>query len=399
MVGAGLGVGALVVGAVFAAGALRGGGATSGSGYGQPGTVAAVTEEPGPAWSWRPPTGEEDFGVVAAGKDTYVSYWLDDGAEVAALDTDGKERWSVRPSKAESVIGVSPDHDVLLVGPYEDGSALEALSTDDGTTLWSSQAGWMIGVGDHGVLVSKGSTLSMLDTHSGDEKWHAKADYWSTTDGRAFVVVGDALRAIDLGSGRATWTAPVPVDYVNDGYIELAACDDVVVVAGDTEAVGLDSENGERLWSASRDGSTDTVGRATDHLVYLAAAPDTDNYVDGEATFYGADGEVGAAPISVDDGYFSAVSASADGTDYVIDTAGGDVYDESLKHVATIPGEVITAVEGGAYSSDVGELAFYDLADSRRVWGITIPGDGSPWVIPADHAVLVVHEGRLTRYE
>ena len=135
--------------------------------------------------------------------------------------------------------------------PYESDEAsseVQAISTDDGSTLGSTKAGYPVQMLDGGILFAGENGLTELDT-DGHEKWSATTgDNWALSTGQAYSLDDDQLTAIDLSNGEKVWSVDTDLS-CGDDYCSLASGDDFVVVADSDVAKSFSRDDGTSGWS------------------------------------------------------------------------------------------------------------------------------------------------------
>ncbi|MGD9959425.1 PQQ-binding-like beta-propeller repeat protein [Nocardioides sp.] len=403
----------MVGGAVFVA--LQGG--SDGESVGDNGVAAplvkAVTSEPEEVWDWRVPH-QDDYGyatIKVVGDRTLVGYPTDSGSLVTALDDQGDTVWEIEPDHLDWLNAAVPGTDNFLLGPYEDGSGIEARSVKDGSLAWWFEDGNAVAETEAGVLYVVWSDydeevtdytqeLGLLDGETGEEIWTDEAEAWQVHGDDLYLTDGEEVRSLDMASGEENWSIGVDVDLdVDYPVLTLAAVKDMVVVGGTDRAVALSSKDGAQLWDQSLGSDESGPYRATSHLVYLEQSTDSEEFEDGEVRFFDSQGVAGSLPVDVDDYSFGSSTFDMGGVSYLIDSNNGLLYDEDLKVLGDYPG-YLTPVSPGLYSTDEDELSYYEIGTSSPVWTLRLDGaDYGIEVAPADGAVMV-HEGdRVVRYE
>ncbi|MEC5425987.1 carboxypeptidase regulatory-like domain-containing protein [Virgibacillus sp. C22-A2] len=167
----------------------------------------------------------------------YVSSTINDNTVVSALDSEsGNDIWSTTVPSG-SYFGAAVADGVLLIGTYE-GATLHALSTNDGSELWTFEAGGE-GFASHPVIengtvyafstnfTSRNGTLWAINASTGEEVWNA--DGIGDTQAASPIVYGDAiiassaakpvLKAFDKSTGALLWENKAVNTTVNNGAV------------------------------------------------------------------------------------------------------------------------------------------------------------------------------------
>ena len=242
--------------------------------------------------------------------------------------------------------------------------------------------------------------IGLLDSETGEEIWRSQADSWQVQGDTVCLTDGDTVRRLDLSSGEEKWSITADVDLdPDDPELTVAAAEDIVVVAGQDEAVALSASDGEELWRESLGDDGSGPFQATSTLVYLETEVDSDAEEDGEVRFFDGDGEVDSLPVDVDDYGFSSSWFEVGGESYLFDSYSLKLYDEDFEVVGDYPGWV-RPVDPGLYSSDSGDLEYYEVGESSPVWSVPVADDEEDlWFTAVDDGVLVVAGDRVVRYE
>lgn len=385
-------------GRMLLAGLTGGGGGTSSSWNGgtQP-LGSAVTSEPEEVWSWS--GADYEASVMAAGDRTIVSYFTDDGAALVALDSDGEEEWQIEPDHTDRLAMVAPEEELALLGPYEEGTGIEARSTKDGSLEWWEADLYPVAVTSEGVLgADSDGGIALLD-FAGKERWSDSSDRYQIVDDAVYLLDGTEVRKVDLGSGDEKWSVDSDLDIAVDyDSLEMAASEQIVVLAGDGSAVAFAASDGEELWTEDYypdEYSLSGVGR---ELVAIEELGDSEESIAGEITFYDADGERGDIDVDSEE-YFYARAFEFGGDSYILDDGSGRIYDDQLEELGRFDG-YLTPADGGIYGVEDDELSFYEIDQNQAVWSIDIGSSDEGFsLVPVDDAVIVVSEGQVTRYE
>jgi predicted lipoprotein with Yx(FWY)xxD motif len=419
--GLALGIAGLVlvlvgVGAFFAIRALRGGdggdgGSTTTADESQDtynGSIplaAAVTSEPEEVWSYH----LDDSGVAVspAGERTYLAwggYTEDEPLKLAALDENGEEDWTLTRNIEGYSAGPAAGSDIIYVVPYADDDGaygdIQAISGEDGTTLWTTPGGSMVDYQADGVIVaSDDGKLRRLDP-TGDVSWEVEAG-----DARAigrdviYTITGDTLAAYDVETGEETWTADTSA--ACESYTCYATASRDIVLIGNSStsrATAFSTEDGSMLWAEDGYGYDHYVGNTGNDLVYIQQTPDSTTDTDGEVVFYDTEGEVGTLPVAVEDYWFYSSEVSIYETNYLMDWTTTTLYQPDLTEVTTFDGPM-AFVSGGAYTVTDDTLAYQHLGeDDEPLWSIPVTGSVSNIQID-DKAVILVGTDEITRYE
>lgn len=184
------------------------------------------------------------------------------------LDTGGRTLWRAKePHLRDVAPRLTPD---LVVAATERG--LVAFDRVDGTTRWVTE------LGERPNTPAEANTSLVVSTWEGSlfgvEKASGAVEWRSAlpgpalgpavTDGRLAVVTWVAddntaagALAVDVGSGERRWAVPLPPGGVSAPAITSTGKRpaEVVAVAGDVAAHGLDLETGRELWRAPTEGA------------------------------------------------------------------------------------------------------------------------------------------------
>ena len=201
--------------------------------------------EDGPALLWRRPLGEGYSAILAGGERLFTMYRDGDSEVVIALDAaTGNTRWQ------------HAYHAPLLHDGYFDVWLNSAGPGPYSSPLLAGGSVFTIGVNGH---------LHALDARTGALRWsHNLVDMFDLDDYNAFASSpiahgeniiqplggsGQGVVAFDRETGAVAWRSPAfdlapgsPLLIDVDGHTQL-------VVLGQQEVVGLDPEDGRRLWS------------------------------------------------------------------------------------------------------------------------------------------------------
>jgi outer membrane protein assembly factor BamB len=374
---------ALVVLAALAAGGV----VASSSGepdaevYGYGGHLAlteAITEKPDRDWTWE--VSGSLTGLAAAGDTTYAA--TDDG-EVIALDEDGHEVWTVVETGAGFLVP-PPDHDELVIFGNASESTVTALSSDDGTVLWSAD-GEIQWFDDDRAYVATGEELVAYDLGSGDQMWSANADTIGVGEAGIFVLVGDELRRVDT-DGRTAWS--VEIVRTSDETAQIAVADDFVAVGG-PRALAFDADEGDPLWSS--DGSDGVAvhlfSRDEVALEDVAGAGDP-------MPIYDRDGTTGSietsAPVLL-------VPLRSGSDEYTYSLASGELYGDGHEVVETYDGRAALAAEG-LYLLSHRRISYFEYGAADPEWTLDDDLSDDVKVQTGDGRLLVANQGQLTSY-
>jgi len=404
----------VAVGAFFAIRAMRDGGGGGGGTKADPsdntlnGSIPlaqAATSEPEEVWSFH--LDDSAVTVTPAGDRTYLSwggYSEDETLTVTGLDDHGEESWSITRNIEGYVTGPADGSDILYVVPYADSDGvhadIQAVSGDDGTTLWTTPGGNLADYDKDALfIVDDDNFLQRRDAASGELDWEKPAgDTQAYGQDQIFIVTGDTLTSYDPASGDQNWTADTSLACEQYGCYATAA--DGLVLVGNTgtdRATALDSEDGSMLWAEDGYGYDHYVGTTGGDLVYIQTTPDSTSETDGEVVFYDTEGEVGRLPVAVEDYWFYGSAITIDRSPYVMDWTTSTLYDPLLGEVMSFDGPMAFA-SGGVYQVVDDELSYQHLGDEEQVWSIALTGTANN-LQTADDAVLVVGTDAITRYE
>ena len=351
--------------------------------------------------------------MLADGGDTLVTYGSEESPHVTALDGDGKELWTIEPDHTAWLYDFAPDSDVFVMRSHDTGAGIEARSTADGGFAWWHEDGDIAAVTEAGVLFTgEGDAgedgedaegpadFGLLDSETGEEIWRSQADSWQLQGDTVYLTDGDTVRRLDLSSGDEKWSITADVDLdPDDPVLTVAAAEDMAVVAGQDEAVALSASDGGELWHESLGDDGSGPFQATSNVVYLETDVDSEADKDGEVRFFDRDGEVASLPVDVDDyGFSSSRSTSAERRTSSTATPGSCTTRTSTSWVTTPAG--CWRWTPGLYSSDEGDLEYYEIGESSPVWSIPVDDDDEDlWFTAVDDGVLVVAGDRVVRYE
>jgi hypothetical protein len=400
LIGAGLLVLALVGAGAWSAVRDRATGTFFFSSYGEAPLPRPVKAEPEQRWRRDMPT-EMGTWVVPGHGVTYISAGVDDTTTtIVAVEDDGTQRWSVEEEANEYAFATSPDGSVLLAlqWGYDEESTrpLRALSTADGSLLWTSQDGEPGRITDDGVVLIGDDTIKMVDIHDGSAVWSLGNGNGLSLNSELVVVSDhDTLTAYDITSGEEAWATDEGFPCAGVTICRIAASDDVVVVKGGIDAVAYDPAHGERLWSERVDEAQD-VGVAARGLVYLQTQPDSDTPSDVSIVFYDHDGRRGELALRSDQSWFFPVGMTTAGGSFVLDWASGTVYDDQLAEVMQIDGD-LALTGGGVYALDGDDLSYHRFDRSDPVWAMQV--DGEPTSAQSgDGTIVVTWDGAIALY-
>jgi|GEM_PF-2993490 len=370
------------------------------SSYGDAPLPRPVTAEPEQRWRREMPT-EMGTWVVPDDGVTYISAAVDDATTtIVAVEDDGTQRWSVEEEANEYVFATSLDGSVLLAvrWGYDEESTrpLRALSTGDGSLLWTSQDGEPGRLTDDGVILVGDDKIEMVDIHDGSAVWSlGNGNGLSLNSELVLVSDHDTLTAYDIASGEEAWATDEGFPCAGMTICRIAASDDVVLVKGGIDAVAYDPANGERLWSERVDEAQD-VGVAAGGLVYLQAMTDSDIPSDGSVVLYDRDGKRGELALRSDQSWFFPVGMNTAGGSFVLDWASGTVYDDQLAEVMQIDGD-LALTGGGVYALDGNDLSYHRFDRSDPVWAMQL--DDEPMSAQSgDGTVVVTWDGAVALY-
>lgn len=364
----------------------------------------ALTTRPRELWS-------RDFGnegqtlVVADRGKTYVSTmdYRSGTGDVRALDLQGEELWRVDLDSSAYARSVSLDGSVLLLASLgfddEGDNSLVALSTKDGSRLWSAPQGDPFRATDDGVLVIMDRRISLLDVDTGKPRWSVDlTDAWGINDDLVVVGDADAVTAYDLTTGDQAWRLEgddVPCVVVSSCSVAVAG--DLVALASITDAVAVDSVDGRRLWDLELE-PRQTIGVAGEDLVYVGALDDNGSGQEGSMTFYDADGRRGEVTVTANGSYVNPVSITLGDTTFINLTWGpSTIYDERFDKVATFAGDLMP-IRGGAYVVDDGVLSYVRLDDTAPLWSLDGFNEDGVSLLPDEEGLVVQDGGTVTRY-
>lgn len=355
---------------------------------------ASVTSEPTEAWSESFSQGIE---LVAIG-DILVVGDPEDGT-FAALDEDGEEIWSTRTVDDYSYPRAVPGDDEHVLGAAYESSGVAMYSLDDGEELWrDDELGYVAGTADGRVLAHRGGfeegdsvDLVALDADSGEELWAFNdVDGSAVADGSVYALSDGEVVRLDPKTGEERWSRDL--DLGADDYPSLIAVDEYVVAftygAG---AVAYDADDGTEIWTyRPRDSDASViVGAMSSGRVYVNETTYDDDVTEEKVTVFDADGEVGELDNDRDESFY-ATAFRSDGEDYLLNLGDGSLFDGELGRIGRYDGQLAVA-DGGVYSLETGELAFYELGESTSAWEIdveeavdeterAIAGDGTVYV-------------------
>lgn len=216
---------------------------------------------------WRAPRRASAGGPPAVAGDLVVSsVGRHPLAEVVAIRLeDGREAWRARIG-APALGGPAVDGDTVYVGTR--AGAVIAMAADTGERRWRTDLGGQVdaapAVAGGAVVVTtedpEEGTGSMvaLEASSGEERWRITPDVRGI-GASSPAVAGDLavaglhdglVHAVDLGSGRERWTAPVRTQGAAAAFRprQVPAATDPVLVADLAHVYALDPGDGEERW-------------------------------------------------------------------------------------------------------------------------------------------------------
>lgn len=403
LIGAGVLVLAMIGAGAWSAVQDRSPGTVFFNGYGSMPLPRAVTSQPHRQWT-RDVSDTNGTGVVAEDGVTYLSTTDDEGTTttIVAVEDDGEERWSTELDEPSFLAATSPDHDVVLVVGWADDDearAFQALSADDGTLLWESDAGEPVRVTDDGLLLYSESSVLLLDLDDGTTRWDVPQGDGMATNSDLLLVGDDgSLTAVDLGSGEQRWKVDedVPCATARRHGCDIAAADELILVVGDNEAVAYDAGDGSRLWS-EHVGDRESPGVLGPDLVYLYESSDNrDDTSDWSIVTFDRDGKRDEKAALNDGGGFAPFGITTGGRSYLIDWSSNNVYDDRLEQVGHYDGDV-TLASGGAYAFERGELSYHRFDRGDPVWTLEVPPDAQS-VTPGDRGIVLQWEDQIVLY-
>lgn len=403
----------LLIGAGVLVLAMIGAGAWSAVQDRSPGTVffgsfgsmpltRAVTSPPHQQWT-RDTSDNNGTSIVPEDGVTFIATTDETGSTttVVAVEDDGEERWSTELDKPAYLAASSPDHDVVVLVPWtrEDKvGTFQALSTDDGSLVWESDAGDPVRVTDGGLLIYSDSRVLLIDLADGTGRWDLpRGDAVASNSDLLLVADDGTLTAFDLGSGEQRWTVDedVPCPGAGRTGCSIAAADRVILVVGDNEAVAYDPADGSRLW-------TDTVGERGSQgvlsadLVYLGQqSSNVDETSDWSVVTYGREGKQSEMALDGDDGY-APFGITTGGRSYLANWSASHIYDDQLDLVAHYDSDV-TLTSGGVYALERDELSYHRFDRSDPVWTLQVPPDAQS-ATPGDHAIVLAWADKIALY-
>jgi outer membrane protein assembly factor BamB len=201
---------------------------------------------------------------------------------------------------------------ILCIGPFLESNPrprLYALDPETGELVWArseADTGQATGAGasvpgfedavteprDVGIdvgparLQGKGWSLPFPGERVHDVARVGDSLYVYVATPGAGVAAGGRILKVDAESGDIVWPRTLPeVVAVADGRADIAANDDVVVVAGGVEVAALDADDGQQRWTASvvelgksrgyaLPGAVQEVA-VSDTLVFLSTTPES----------------------------------------------------------------------------------------------------------------------------
>ena len=357
-----------------------------------------VEESPEQAWTHQ----VEDESVGATVIDDALVFVDDEGRDVISLDSDGQVRWRVdNPLSYAGLSSAGEGTGVALVSAYEEEADVAALSGDDGEVLWQHES-VLAGSADQGVLLMDPDTedFELVDARTGESRWTTpEADDWAVLPGLLVRVEGSRVVAHDLDTGEERWSADTNLPAGSEDFISVDGNESMVVAWGANEAVALDADDGEQLWSESdaRADSFDVDAFSSDRVVVAVSWYDEDSETSElRPMVWGREGRVGELETEFDVGSIYIQRFEIDGEEYALDQATGILYDSDITEVGDYAGEVQLA-DGGLYELDEDRLRYYDLGSRSAGWELSFAAEYVT-LLPADGRIFVIEGNNITAY-
>ncbi len=396
----------VVAGAAFAGATVLGGGSSEDhlvSYGGRSAVPRAVDSEPAKAWEFQAPDDATVVGAASQGAHTIVSWSGEDSSGVGAVDDSGDLSWQEDVDSPCYPAFTSSDDVVVCQTEGEEGaSEMFAFDTSSGDQLWTSDFGYLYNAGSgEGALLSSGTKLRLVDNRSGETRWTVSGDTYALTDDAVYVLDGEDLSRVDLGSGKTKWSTPNVAEIDEEEGSASVAATDALVAVGSLDGVALyDAGGGDEKSSATGDQPDILLPFGDGFASVLTEYDDEGESSETTVSLIGEDGERDSESVDSETSPDGVLVTGGD--ELLFSSSGGDLYDTKLESRGRLPDDdeaYVNATGGGFYLTSEERTRFYDI-DGQSQWTLDhAASTGQVWVV--DRALLVSENDAesLSRYE
>lgn len=310
------------------------------------------------------------------------------------IDADGSDAWIASLAADADVVAEASTGEYVLT-ENTSGNGVGAYDVASGEQRWFLDGLTFVAAAPGGAIVRAGDGPFGLVDHDGGLAWRVEANEQAAIPASGeqvevvFVRTGPRVVGLDVADGQERWSLRTSFKVGGGDPLGMAATNDMVVLGGPGQVLGLDADTGEQLWKVDGNGTVPQVQQFGPDLVAVAFDADS------ATVLYDANGER-ATLTGTSRSTMTVVPFDVDGTSYAADVRNSSVYDSAGSRVGTYPEGTFTPAPDGYFVTAANLAMHFTVGASAADY--TVPAPSGSSLAPLTNRVVVSAGANLRGY-